>query len=163
MVRNRHIILLVVAAVAGCSSSKPAKDDGNYYLGVFEDFDSEEHPDVVPPLPPSESDHIIPAGLEGPVEVIPRKQGRGYRVHLFASRDKRLADAELRRAIAWWERNRTDGSGVVPPPIYVDYEQPFFKVRLGDYRSRSAAAAEAEKLARTFKGAFVVPATINLR
>jgi hypothetical protein len=162
MIRSRHIILLVVATVAGCSSSKPAKDDGNYYLGAFEDFDSEEHPDVVPPPPPTETSHVIPARLEGPNAVTQPKQGRGYRVHLFASRDKSLADAQLQRAIAWWERNR-DSSPDVPPPIYVDYEQPFFKVRLGDYRSRAAAAFDADRLATTFRGAFVVQARINLR
>jgi len=162
MIRSRHIVLLVVATVAGCSSSKPAKDDGNYYLGVFEDFDSEEHPDVVPPPPATETGHVIPADLEGPHPVTRPKQGRGYRVHLFASRDKHLADAELRRAIAWWERNR-DGSRDDSPPIYLDYEQPFFKVRLGDYHSRTAAASDAGRLARTFRGAFVVPATINFK
>ncbi|MFV1979523.1 MAG: SPOR domain-containing protein [Rhodothermia bacterium] len=162
MIRSRYIFLLVVLTAAGCSSSKPAKDDGNYYLGAFEDFDSEEHPDVVPPPPPTNTSHVIPTGLEGRNEVRRPKQGHGYRVHLFASRDKRLADAELQRAIAWWERYRGSLSSD-PPPIYVDYEQPFFKVRLGDYRSRTAATADAEKLARTFRGAFVVPATINFK
>ena len=65
-------------------------------------------------------------------------------------------------AIAWWERKRASDSNRDSPPIYVDYEQPFFKLRLGDYRSRQAAASDAGILTRTFKGAFVVPATINL-
>jgi hypothetical protein len=163
MISRRHIILLVILTVAGCSSSKPSKDDGNYYLGAFEDFESEEHPDVVPPVPPTDTGHVIPANLES-AGTWRRERGRGYRVQLFASRDKSLADAELERAIAWWERYRADGAPAdQQAPIYVEYEQPYFKLRLGDYRSRMDAASDADRLARTFSGAFVVPATINLK
>jgi len=155
------LILGLLVFASGCSSSKSAKDDETFYLGAFEDFDDAEHPDVIPPPLSANIGHEIPDGLEEPTEDHNPKTGSGYRVQLYASRDKAQADAELQRAINWWETNRGDEDR--GPPIYVEYEQPYFKVRLGDYRRRSDAAAEADKLAATFRGAFVVPATINLR
>ena len=157
------LIFAVIVGVAGCSSSKPSKDDGTYYLAAFEDFDESEHPDVVPPPPPIESGHDIPDGLEGPGGIETRKQGRGYRIQLYASRDKADADAQVERAIGWWERSHPEDAGGDHPPVYIDYEQPYYKVRLGDYRNRSGAATDADKVGTLFRGAFVVPATINLR
>jgi hypothetical protein len=152
-------ILLLIGMFAGCSSSKEAKDEETFYLAAFEDFDPEEHPDVVPPPPPEITDHDIPDRVLGPgQEQLPRRI-RGYRVQLFSSRDKREADAEHQRAIDWWESNRYD-ENLDQPPIYVEYEQPYYKVRLGDYQSREAAARDADKVARTFRGAFVVPAIV---
>ena len=160
MNRPHLIIALIALVVAGCSSSEPTKDDRTYYLAAFEDFEVDEYPEVVPPLPSSEIEHDIPDGLL--VSDPPRRTtARGYRVQVFASRDKRLADEELQRAILWWENHR-ESSGD-QPPIYVEYEQPFFKVRVGNYRTRSDAARDSDALTRTFQAAFVVPATIDLR
>ena len=155
-------ILVVLGMIAGCSSSKDTKDDDTFYLAAFEDFDAEKHPDVVPPPPPEITDHDIPDRVAAPGQNRVPRRIRGYRVQLFSSRDKQEADSEHRRAIDWWERNRYD-ENLEQPPIYVEYEQPYYKVRLGDYRSREAAASDAKKVSRTFRGAFVVPAIVNTR
>ena len=157
------LTLIVLITAAGCASSKPTKDDGNYYLAAFEDFESDEHPDVVPPMPPSQVGHDIPSGLEGPVVIKAPTQGSGFRIQVFASRDKTEADAEVERAIAWWEANRSKFGGPKRPPVYIDYEQPWYKVRLGDYVERSEASDVADRLTERFKGAFVVPSEVKLK
>jgi hypothetical protein len=155
-------ILLLSGMIAGCSSSKEAKGEETFYLAAFEDFDAEKHPDVIPPPPPEITDHDIPDRVAAMGQDPMPRRVRGYRVQLFSSRDKREADAEYRRAIEWWEQNRNT-ENLEQPPIYVEYEQPYYKVRLGDYQSREAAAGDADKVSRTFRGAFVVPAIVNVR
>lgn len=162
MTRGSVIILVIVLGtmVFGCSSSKEVKEDDTFLLAAFEDFDPDEHPDVVLPPPPSEIEHAIPEAF-----LTPREAGvvkvRGYRVQLYASRDKREADAQLRRAINWWEVSGASDEDRDYLPVYLEYEQPYYKVRLGDYRDRERAASDADRLARIFRGAFVVPAWVN--
>ena len=93
------VALFVMTGVAGCSSSKETADDDTFYLAAFEDFDAENHPDVLPPPPPEVTDHEIPDRLIAPGIEPSARRMKGYRVQLFASRDKREADAELQRAI----------------------------------------------------------------
>jgi hypothetical protein len=46
---------------------------------------------------------------------------------------------------------------------YLEYQPPYFKVRIGDFKSRDEATDFRDKLSTNFPGAiFVVPAVINL-
>ncbi|RFS22670.1 SPOR domain-containing protein [Chitinophaga silvatica] len=46
---------------------------------------------------------------------------------------------------------------------YLDYQAPYFKVRVGDFRSREEATELRDKLSDLFSGGvFVVPAIINV-
>lgn len=153
-------VLLLITFVAGCSSSKPTRDDGTYWLGVHEDFDPDQHPEAIPALPAVENDHDIPAGLEdhaAPNEVV---TAHGFRIQVHASRDKQEADVAMRQILTWWEAHRTERTTNGVSPIYMDYEQPFYKVRAGNYVSRGAAADDLRVLARRFDGSFLVPAAI---
>ncbi|SFW47999.1 SPOR domain-containing protein [Chitinophaga sancti] len=47
---------------------------------------------------------------------------------------------------------------------YLDYQAPYFKVRVGDFKNRDEAADLRDKLSSSFTGGvFVVPATINVQ
>ena len=155
-----RLFLIGLLFAVGCSSSDKTRDADTYYLAAFETFDEDEYPEVLPPLPSTEVDHDYPAALEEPGEARRVRRVRGYRVQVFSSRDKRLADEELQRAIEWWEDHRS-GQSSGDPPIYVEYEQPFFKVRIGNYTSRTKANSDASSLSRAFQGAFVVPAIVH--
>jgi mRNA-degrading endonuclease RelE of RelBE toxin-antitoxin system len=160
-IRKWTYLAVVVLLSAGCSSSKQSTDDDTYHLAAFEDFDAEAHPDVIPPPPPVDISHDIPGTLEQSGESSGKVRVRGYRVQVYASRDKRMADEQSVRAIEWWERTKGEqAEDTGQPPVYVEYEQPYYKIRIGDYRSRTSAASDADRLSRIFQGAFVVPATI---
>jgi hypothetical protein len=46
---------------------------------------------------------------------------------------------------------------------YLDYQSPYFKVRVGDFKTRDEAAELRDKLSDLFSGGvFVVPAIINV-
>lgn len=74
----------------------------------------------------------------------------GYRVQIFMGREKGADEAKL----DFSEEFEDYG-------VYEAYESPFFKVRVGDFRLRSAAERFAEKVRERYPAAFVVPSEIR--
>lgn len=77
---------------------------------------------------------------------------QGYRVQIFfGSERKNATDA------------KTKLLQLLPDEeVYLIYQQPYFKVRVGDYRTRLEAEAVYRKLISDFDKAFIVPDKINL-
>jgi len=46
-------------------------------------------------------------------------------------------------------------------PIYREYDSPYFKVYVGDYRSKTDALKDFNQVKRHFRSAFIVPDKIN--
>lgn len=46
-------------------------------------------------------------------------------------------------------------------PVYQSYSSPFFKVTVGDFRTRDEAALFAKKIAESYSSAFLVKESIN--
>ena len=46
-------------------------------------------------------------------------------------------------------------------PIYLEYDSPYFKVYVGDFRSNIDALADFKRIKRYFPSAFIVPDKIN--
>lgn len=154
------VFFSLVLAAAGCSSSKKTAGDENapYFLGAFEDFDAGKYEDVVPPLDTVVTEHDIPEKLRTATGVGSGTM-RGFRVQIFSSLDRSEANEAMQKAITWWE-DRTDRP-TDRPPIYMEYEQPYYKVRFGNFRTRGAAARMVNSIERVFAGAFVVPSLIE--
>lgn len=159
---NRHLLVLLlgVLTVWGCASSKDTSTDGAppYYLGAFEDFDAEQYEDVIPPVEPAVTEHKVPEKLVSKASVS-SSMVRGFRVQLFSSLSRPEANEAMQRAISWWEDQ--NDRPAARPPIYMEYEQPYYKVRAGNFASKDAASRMAEKLGRVFAGAFVVPSLVE--
>lgn len=158
---NRFYLLVVALAffAAGCSSSKKTSEkEAPYYLGAFEDFDADQYEDVTPPLDTLTVEHEIPAKLQARTSVA-SSMVRGFRVQLVSSLSRSEANEAMQKAITWWE-NRSDRR-TARPPIYIEYEQPYYKVRVGNFTSRAAASKMVGPLGRVFAGAFVVPSLIE--
>ncbi|MVT09727.1 SPOR domain-containing protein [Chitinophaga sp. ysch24] len=77
----------------------------------------------------------------------------GFRVQLISTNKRNEASDIKARAMQLYPEYRT----------YMDYQAPYFKVRIGDFKNRDEAAELREKLSNSFPGGvFVVPAIINL-
>ncbi len=86
--------------------------------------------------------------IEGPV----RTQGALWRVQIFATQDRDLAD-----------RMAMEAGDLLKVPAYVANEPPHYKVRLGDYGSEEDARPLREKAVRLgFPGAFRVRCPRNV-
>ncbi|WP_295128361.1 SPOR domain-containing protein [uncultured Chitinophaga sp.] len=77
----------------------------------------------------------------------------GFRVQVITTNKRNEANDAKARVMQLFPDYRT----------YIDYQAPYFKVRIGDFRSRDEATELRNKLTNQFAGGvFVVPAIINV-
>ena len=78
----------------------------------------------------------------------------GYRVRIFFD-NKRTARAESERILSEFRNMHHDVQA------YRSYANPYFKVTVGDFRTRSEAKAFLTKIRKNFPSAFIVKEPIN--
>ena len=109
---------------------------------------------VTPVLPmPDTSVHIYaPAAVQNTENKIYQYQhynhgtSPGYRVQINFSQEKNVVD-----------KMQADFAGKHPGvPAYVSYKQPYFRISVGDFRTRLQAVDFLEKIRKDYPGAFVV-------
>ncbi len=77
---------------------------------------------------------------------------QGYRIQIFSDSDRKGA-----------QDTRTKFLQIFPDAeAYLIYQQPYFKVRVGDYRNRIEAFAMYKDLLQHFDKVLIVPDKINL-
>ncbi len=78
----------------------------------------------------------------------PRVRGKqvGYRVQVYADNNVRSAKTEAR------QRERAIGSSFPQYGTYVSYASPFWRLRVGDFRSQYEAEKAAAEIKRQFPG-----------
>lgn len=79
---------------------------------------------------------------------------QGYRVQIIQSTNRAEAERAVQSAMSWWRRSR-GGS----PEVYLVYRAPYYRVRVGNFAQRP----EADRVARAFPNAFVVPDRVTVR
>ena len=85
-----------------------------------------------------ESDEELDAGAA-------RMGGRvGYRVQVFSDNNQRTAKNEAR------SKSRTIGGRFPQYKTYVSYTSPYWRLRVGDFRTKQEATAAAEELRSAF-------------
>lgn len=78
----------------------------------------------------------------------------GFRVQVISTNKRNEATDMKAKVMQLYPDYRT----------YLDYQAPYFKVRVGDFKNRDEAADLRDKLSSSFNGGvFVVPAIINLQ
>ena len=101
---------------------------------------------------------IQPQGLVGALHNQIYKNGKrrlnGYRVRIFSgnSQDARRRCDEIAGGFA---------ASYPDIPVYKSYSNPFFKVTVGDFRTRDEALLFAESIAGRYPSAFLVREPIN--
>lgn len=97
---------------------------------------------------PSENEEEAQEEADGEKEAVPavRSKGRivGYRVQIYADNNVRVAKGEAR------QRERAVGRRFPAYMTYVAYASPYWRLRVGDFRTQ----AEAEKAATEIRHAF---------
>ena len=89
------------------------------------------------------------------IEQNKRKGGiPGYRIHIFSNLGSDARDQMQTAQTRFYE--------LFPEiPIYREYKSPYFKVYVGDFRTRVDALKEFNRIKRYFPSAFIVPDKIN--
>lgn len=159
------LFLVVLLASAGCRSSREVVEPAPE-ITIREDFDPTAYPDP-PPVLVGDIVHEVPAQLTGGSapsarsNVTPRVLA-GYRIQVGSSRDRNEANQFLQETIEWWNMTREEEDPSIAP-IYIEWEQPYWKVRLGNFRTRQEANRMLSGVRQEFEGAFVVPSPIEVR
>lgn len=86
-------------------------------------------------------------------DVLKRGQAAGYRVQIYFGTDKTKAKEVKSRFLA---------SYASEAHAYEIYEQPNFKVRVGDFRSRLEAYRFLKKIRADFPASFIVESKIEM-
>lgn len=77
----------------------------------------------------------------------------GFRVQVISTNKRNDANEAKAKAMQLFPEYRS----------YLDFQAPYFKVRIGDFKSREEATALRDKLMDQFSGGvFVVPTIINV-
>jgi len=166
--------MLLVLVLSGCSSSSPAATEGPEQPGVeapvelsdYETFDPGNYPDQFTD-DREELSHDVPAALlenradAGVARIVP-----GYRIQVFSSVDRDEAiDSEER--IKVWIESLSDSTRLqydipVTLPVYNQFNQPLYRIRVGDFTSRERAEGIMSLVARYFPRVFVVPDQVTV-
>ncbi len=122
--------------------------------------DSLRNDDTLPVLHPLRWDNVyqdekISLLLHAHRHAVSRQQGvPGYRVHLYMDSGNR-ARLNTQREQAAFEKKYPDVRA------YIVYEEPYFKLRVGDFRTRLDARRFLEKIRRDYSAAYIVVDMIN--
>ncbi len=172
LVRSSPWLMLGLALIlSACSGPREVVDDDEpdelptpaVQMSDYEDFDPAPYREAER-TPATEIAHDVPDALmEGRADEGVTATVRGYRVQVFSTLDRDEAIAQEEAAKSWWESNAEAAPpGVGMMPVYRVYIQPYYRVRMGNFRSREAAERAREFLAQRFPDAFIVPDTVEI-
>ena len=133
-------------------------------------FDASRYEEVPPPARVVIEHDAPQALLRGQTDQNRWGTRQGFRIQVLSTRSKEDADLMSGRVLRWWitEREqgalqqlqpRADGS----PPVYQDFSEPYWRVRVGDFVERAEAQAVLAAVRAQFGSAFIAPARIPMR
>lgn len=167
------VVLVTAAIAAGCAGvGRVAEEDEPVDVvpveeveainhAAYEDFDPAPYRDSAPSLEVLE--HDVPAALmEGRTAAGTTRTVDGYRIQLFQTRERDVAERAVEQATQWWRSRKEAGSrGDLfesnSAPVYNVWRQPFYRVRLGDFATEDEAEEILSDVRGRFDGAFIVP------
>ncbi|MDR0667277.1 MAG: SPOR domain-containing protein [Prevotellaceae bacterium] len=97
----------------------------------------------------------IEEAVRASIERRQYEKPRGFRIRLFFDNDQRARQKSLAIATAF----ATDNPDVA---VYHDFEDLYFRVTAGDFRTRSEAMRLLEKIRKNYPSAFIIACPVNL-
>lgn len=94
-------------------------------------------------------DSLIQAGIDAN-KAAPTIQG--FRIQIYSNSDRKTATDIRTKALQTLPESE----------VYLIYQQPYFRVRVGDFRNRFEAYSVYRKLLNEFESVLIVPDKINL-
>lgn len=134
-------------------------------MSDYEDFDASVYREAVPEAAAALVHDVPDKLMAGNADTGVRSTVQGFRVQIYSTLDKGTALQQEEAAKSWWRANKD----AAPPGLFSDdlsvnvvYIQPYYRVRIGNFTSRSAAERARTFLARRFPDAFIVPDTVTV-
>lgn len=169
--RTGWVFVLLTVILAACSGPRETVDREEadelptpaVEMSDYEDFDPAPYREAdVGPV--EDVEHDVPDALmDGRADEGVTASVRGYRVQVYLSLNRDEAITQEEAAKSWLSANSEAAPpGVDSLPVYRVYVQPYYRVRLGNFRSREAAERARAFLAQRFPDASIVPDTVEI-
>lgn len=168
---RRLLLLALPLLLAACGGTRPAPapeppppEPPPY--PVYETFDASGYDAEPPPIAPEPLRHDVPELLmEGRLAAESGTRVQGFRIQVASAALKPEADAVRDSVRAWWGevRARAPRALAANPAVDVDFQRPYYRVRLGGFVEQADAVEAMSFVRRRFPDAFVVPAEIVVR
>ena len=168
------VLLLGLAACGGpreTTVSNPTTPEPAATQGppAYEVFDPGPY-EVEPAEASAEMAHDVPPTLmEGSIEQAVSEGPRtvqGYRIQVYSSPNKASAESVRDDANQWWRvaGEDPDALELLPEglPVEIDFNQPYYRVRVGAFEYRREAEGAMRVVQRRFPEAFIVPDVVTL-
>ena len=88
---------------------------------------------------------------------------RGFQIQIHSTMQKNAAEEVVRSAEQWWdgmaEEDQRKLFGLAYLPVEIKWLDPYYRVRIGNFRSREQAREVLDYIATEFPAAFIVPDT----
>lgn len=90
----------------------------------------------------------------------------GYRIQILTTGEKDEADRQVTQAEQWWRAlapaERPPHVGEEDLYVTVAWRQPYYRVRIGRFASRSEAERALDTISRQYSDAFIVPDRVTV-
>lgn len=176
------LVLGLVVFWGGCSGPEQVTKttpEPSMELAEVETFDPSPYEVKAPEQKPSVTfEHRVPsalmnpstAGLDSARTLTVRS---GYRIQIFSGEAKASADEQYNKAFAWKNQavNQPEDSVQVAEGvkglseelrIHIEYQAPYYKVRIGDFLNREQAEKALPVVQKRFEDAWVVPDQVEI-
>ena len=166
------MLLVPVFLLAGCTTTGEAVEEEEdalpqpreVSLADYEDFDVSPYRAEAP-----QDDETITHDV--PEELMAGRSGagkmvtiQGYRIQVFSTLEQGQAEDRRQKLAAWWQQQFQEGEGAPSEsPVVIRYKQPYYRVRLGNFTSRSAAERVLSSVKEAYDSAFIVPDEVTVR
>jgi len=143
------------------SSEEPAR------LSAFETFDPAMYA-VTPKERQVTIQHTVPARLmQGEASRGIRRTVEGFRIQIFSSQQKTVAERRLTEARNWWDQQRQQDDVqqdlfAEELPAVIEYRQPYYRVRIGSFAERERAEEALTVVKRQYPDAFIARSTVTI-
>jgi hypothetical protein len=175
------VLALVCGACSGPSQSQPNTEgedgpespvrtaeetEARAAVADYETFDPSGYP-VEGADRTVEVAHQVPTRLmSGRADEGVRQTIEGFRVQVFSAQDQKAAQDFREEVRRWWEQVQDDAPRAVfrssPPPIVIEYSQPYYRVRIGAFAEREEAEEALEFVQEEYAGAFIARSTVTV-
>lgn len=142
-----------------------ARPDASERVADFESFDPSPYEET-PPRAAVEINHQVPSRLmQGTAVEGVRRTVEGFRIQIFSTQEKRLADRRLEETLDWWEQSQSEApEGLFRDDLsaIIEYGQPYYRVRIGAFEERNRAERALEFVKRQYPDAFIARTTVTV-